>query len=102
MLTGSASKGKYNYYDYYHCSSGCKVRFNAELMNQQFQKELTKYIPRPGRIQLYTAAIVNDFKSRSKLQDQERKNLYPSKYGVYRTDTENQLHEDFFRFVKLQ
>ena len=36
---------------------------------------MTKYIPRPGRIELYTAAIVNDFKGRSKLQDQERKNL---------------------------
>jgi site-specific DNA recombinase len=44
-------------------------------MNQKFQKELTKYIPRLGRIEIYTAAIVNDFKGRSKLQDQERKNL---------------------------
>lgn len=109
MLTGSASKGKYNYYYYYHCSSGCNVRFNAELMNQQFHKELTKYIPRPGRIELYTAAIINDFKSRSRLQDMERKNLVAELERINKRlqnarmmKVDGDLADDDFRILKTE
>ncbi|WP_342751873.1 recombinase family protein [Arcticibacter pallidicorallinus] len=40
MLTGSASKGRKTYVAYYHCKSPCKVRFNANQVNQNFIKEL--------------------------------------------------------------
>lgn len=37
MLTGSASKGRSQYYFYYHCSaSGCGTRFKAESVNDYF------------------------------------------------------------------
>ena len=74
-LTGSASKGKYDYYYYYHCSSDCGTRFKAEEVNALFEKELKKYIPRPGRIELYSSIILADFKNQSKAQDKERKHM---------------------------
>ncbi|MFH2142584.1 MAG: recombinase zinc beta ribbon domain-containing protein, partial [Bacteroidota bacterium] len=40
-LTGSASRGKMGVrYFYYHCKNGCKVRFSADMVNQQFEKQL--------------------------------------------------------------
>jgi site-specific DNA recombinase len=47
LLTGSASKGRYRYYPYYHCVGECTCRFRAENINQLFVKELKKYVPRP-------------------------------------------------------
>ena len=35
-LTGSASKGKNRYYDYYHCSSSCGFRLRADSVNAIF------------------------------------------------------------------
>lgn len=40
MLTGSASKGRRTHVAYYHCKSPCKVRFNANRVNQDFIEEL--------------------------------------------------------------
>jgi site-specific DNA recombinase len=40
MLTGSASKGRKTLVAYYHCKSPCKVRFNANQVNQEFIEEL--------------------------------------------------------------
>jgi len=36
MLTGSASKGRKTHVAYYHCKSPCKVRSNANQVNQDF------------------------------------------------------------------
>lgn len=73
VLTGSASKGKYNYYNYYHCTAQCGVRFKAESTNEEFLQEMQKYVLRPGRLELYTMAIQQDFKNQMKAQDHERK-----------------------------
>ncbi|NVM65079.1 DNA invertase Pin-like site-specific DNA recombinase/transcription elongation factor Elf1 [Mucilaginibacter sp. SG538B] len=43
MLTGSASKGCRSYYYYYHCSSACGIRFNADHVNKALLNELSKY-----------------------------------------------------------
>jgi site-specific DNA recombinase len=76
MLTGSASRGKLGkYYYYYHCSSSCGVRFKAENTNELFVEELQKYIPKPGMIEVYIAAVVQDFKSQTKQQNSERKSI---------------------------
>jgi DNA invertase Pin-like site-specific DNA recombinase len=45
MLRGSTSKGKYNYYSYYHCSLGCKFRVRSDQVNQQFISEIKKLVP---------------------------------------------------------
>ena len=39
-LTGSASKGKYQLYFYYHCQPGCKERFRADEANEKVIVEL--------------------------------------------------------------
>jgi site-specific DNA recombinase len=43
ILTGSASKGRKDYYYYYHCSSACGCRYKADMVNEAFLKELKKY-----------------------------------------------------------
>lgn len=41
-LTGSASKGKYQRYFYYHCQPGCKERFRSDEANEKVIDELQK------------------------------------------------------------
>jgi site-specific DNA recombinase len=43
ILTGSASKGRNQYYYYYHCSTQCGCRYKAEAVNDAFTAELKKY-----------------------------------------------------------
>ena len=57
VLTGSASKGRKNYYYYYHCSSACGCRFKAEEVNSAFINELKKYQPKPGMGELCAEVI---------------------------------------------
>jgi site-specific DNA recombinase len=57
MLTGSASKGRYNHYYYYHCVSSCGCRFKAGNANSLFVRELKKYVPHPGMSEIYVATI---------------------------------------------
>lgn len=42
LLTGSSSKGRYEYYTYYHCRKGCTCRFKAGEVNDEFLRELKK------------------------------------------------------------
>jgi len=44
------------------------VRFNAEKTNALFVQELRKYIPRSGRLELYSLAIQQDFKEKTRLR----------------------------------
>jgi site-specific DNA recombinase len=43
ILTGSASKGRNQYYYYYHCSSQCGCRYKAEDANDALLSDLKKY-----------------------------------------------------------
>ncbi len=47
LLTGSTSKGHTKYYTYYHCTTGCTCRFNADTVNERFLYRLKKMVPRP-------------------------------------------------------
>ena len=53
VLTGSASKGRNQYYHYYHCSSTCGVRFKAREVNEKFVEKLKSFIPKPGLKEVY-------------------------------------------------
>jgi DNA invertase Pin-like site-specific DNA recombinase len=57
LLTASSSRGRKNYYDYYHCSSFCGVRFKAEIVNAAMLKELQKYKPDPAVKELYKLTL---------------------------------------------
>ena len=48
ILTGSASKGRNQYYYYYHCSSKCGCRYKADEVNEVFFDEIMRYAPKPG------------------------------------------------------
>lgn len=75
MLTGSASKGRNIYYYYYHCSSSCGIRYKAEQANDLLLQELKKYTIKPGMAELYTVVICDVFKSQTKHQNVERKQV---------------------------
>ncbi len=69
-LTGSASKGKYELYYYYHCVSSCGCRYRANYTNDSFVEELKKFKPHPGVIGLYKVIIGNAYKKQtSQLQN---------------------------------
>ncbi|GAB2821365.1 recombinase family protein [Ferruginibacter profundus] len=57
LLTASSSRGRKQYYDYYHCSSACGVRFKAEIVNNAMIKELQKYKPDPAVKELYKLTL---------------------------------------------
>ena len=76
MLTGSASKGsKHNYYHYYHCSSSCGVRYNASKVNVDIVEEIKKYVRPSPKLQLYKEVIASTFKSKTRLQRDEVKQV---------------------------
>ncbi len=74
-LTGSASKGRRNYYHYYHCTPTCGVRYKAELVNERLGKELQKYTPKESIIELYKIIVKDVFLQRTGLQNDGRKEL---------------------------
>lgn len=65
LLTGSASKGRRDYYFYYHCLMPCKIRFKAPVVNELFSKELSKYNAKPGMVEVYSELINGLYKTRS-------------------------------------
>ena len=76
MLTGSASKGcKNNYYHYYHCTSSCGVRYSASKVNVDIVEEIKKYVRPLPKLQLYKEVISSTFKSKTRLQRDEVKQL---------------------------
>ena len=72
LLTGSSSKGKYQYYSYYHCNSACGWRHSAESTNRLFITDLKKYVPRAGAA-IYKRAIRDVYKVQAKDQMDEYK-----------------------------
>lgn len=74
-LTGSASKGRPGYYYYYHCKAPCKVRFKAEDINEDFEQELQKFVPKPGMAELYKQVIYDAIGNDQKNFEENRKTL---------------------------
>jgi len=63
MLIGSASKGKNQYYHYFHCNSSCGVRFNGKMTNEKFVDLLKKYSIDQGIRYLYKEVIVEAYET---------------------------------------
>jgi site-specific DNA recombinase len=61
LLTASKSKGRNKYYSYYHCSHGCSHRINMEELNQAFQMELRKYVPRKEIFEVYRNVVIETY-----------------------------------------
>ena len=60
-LCGSASKGRNQYYHYYHCSSRCGCRYKAVEVNNEFINLLSDFIPNPGAIELFKLVILDRY-----------------------------------------
>ncbi len=75
MLTGSASKGRNQYYHYYHCSSECGVRHKAEIANNEIEKEIQKYVIKFPALSLYKEAISITYKNQTSHERQMIKTL---------------------------
>lgn len=61
LLTGSASKGRKNYYHYYHCKSACGIRFKTEPTNILFERMLKQFVPKPGMAELFQAVVCDSY-----------------------------------------
>jgi site-specific DNA recombinase len=75
MLTGSGSKGRKHRYFYYHCSSTCGFRFRADFVNQEFIRELKKYMPHPAATELYKKVILEGMTTQAKDQRGQKKEM---------------------------
>mgnify|MGYP002620068498 CR=1 FL=1 len=63
-LTGSASKGRSRKYYYYHCSSGCKFRKRADMVNRQFSDFLKTLRAREPFLEL-SEVLLKDIRQES-------------------------------------
>ena len=75
MLTGSASKGKYKHYYYYHCISPCGCRFKSDNANDLFLKELKKFVPKPGIKDLIIYTLKEAFYEKVKNKKGDRNDI---------------------------
>lgn len=75
MLTGSASKGRTQYYHYYHCSSDCGIRYKAPEINAKMVEEIRKYVQPLPRLQLFKEVIVSVYKAKTHAQHNEVQQL---------------------------
>ena len=75
ILTGSVSKGRSQYYSYYHCFDGCSSRYRAELVNGIFVDELKKFIPKPGLPELLHEKVAEVFKDKIKAVQNDKRSI---------------------------
>ncbi len=75
FLTGSASKGRNQYYYYYHCSSQCGCRYKADDVNEAFVKGLKKYTLSPELTKLVTKILMDILDQETHGVKDDRKNV---------------------------
>ncbi|WP_090473736.1 recombinase family protein [Mucilaginibacter sp. OK268] len=75
QLTGSASKGRHQYYYYYHCIAVCGSRYKAEVANDRFINELHNFIPKPGMAELFRLVVRDVYSQQLGSRSDERKEL---------------------------
>ena len=74
-LTGSWSKGRSEYYAYYHCRPGCRaVNVTKAKLEELFAGELAKFQPTPGYMRLLNESVLNIWKARKSAACEELAN----------------------------
>lgn len=73
VLPGSASKGRTQYYHYYHCSSACGYRKLAEGCNTTFTERLRDYVLDSTAAGLFKSAILDTYSHEYQSTGNERK-----------------------------
>lgn len=74
VLTGSSSKGRSLYYDYYHCMHGCKERQPVKKVNDALLDLLKEFEFKPKRLELLSA-IVKDTVAKDKKESKQQLEL---------------------------
>ncbi len=64
-LSGSASKGRKEYYHYYHCASWCGCRFKAKEVNDAFLKVLRLFLVNPDYTELFKKVVLDKYANES-------------------------------------
>lgn len=72
ILTASISKGRNNYYSYYHCRKGCSYRISSITANNIFLEHLNIYIPKVEFEKLYIQIMNECFKENTKENQEEK------------------------------
>lgn len=57
-LCGSSSKGRNKIYPYYHCSSICRTRFKANILNEDYHTKLQQFILADSTIELFSLILI--------------------------------------------
>lgn len=76
------------YYNYYHCTTSCGVRFKAEIANEAFVKQLRYLSPKSGIVDVFIEAFLKDFNMQTKAQNSERANI------IAQIDTLNKRYQN--------
>lgn len=75
-LTASSSRGKMGtLFYYYHCNKGCKERYKASLINQEFEKLIGSIDVNDLNLKLFSAILKKGFKDRNSLVRTELENI---------------------------
>ena len=75
QLTGSASKGKYQRYFYYHCQPGCKERFRADDANDKLVAKLQEISAKKEALKLYRLILEKELKKSSRENTDDKQKI---------------------------
>jgi site-specific DNA recombinase len=75
QLTASTSKGRNQYYSYYHCNAACGFRHTASEVNDMAAQEISRYVKPLPALKLYKERIVSIYKEETQQQRTEIKDL---------------------------
>ena len=76
ILTASASKGRNARYFYYHCRSICGYRESVDAVDSLFIKELQKFKPHKGTVELFKIVVGEEFNGQIKFSATDKKKMY--------------------------
>ncbi|WGQ09012.1 recombinase family protein [Pedobacter gandavensis] len=74
-LTGSASKGRNEYYHYYHCSNKCGNRLNASSVNLCFSNLLKRFVAKTPFKELFKEITRDIFKTKTLQKHRQREQV---------------------------
>jgi site-specific DNA recombinase len=92
LLTASSSKGRKDYYHYYHCVSSCGVRFKSGVAEDKLKKELSRWNAHSAVVALYKAYMLDIYHQFDKIRNSEIRRI---KNEMDRVATRLRKNRDF-------
>lgn len=75
LITASRSKGRTEYYHYYHCVSACGWRYKADFIHDTFLDELRRHKPTLAMITLYKEVILDVYNNQQAGKQGQKREL---------------------------